>query len=97
MAIAGWFSDDEAVVPRELVYPPDESTEEVEQRNAEDFQNSQTSAETAALRELGYPIAGGGQGGDRGTARRPALLTAGDVITSVDGQPVTGGREARPS
>ncbi|MGK5742638.1 YlbL family protein [Micromonospora sp. URMC 103] len=86
-AIAGWFSDDEAVVPRELIYPPGESQEQVEKRNAEDFAASQTSAETAALRELGFPVqvvvksvtAGGPSVG---------LLKPGDVLTSVDGQPV---------
>ncbi|MEV4480605.1 PDZ domain-containing protein [Micromonospora coxensis] len=87
-AIAGWLSDDEAVVPRELVYPPGESQEEVEKRNAEDFQNSQSSAETAALVELGYPVQvvvkevaadGPAQG----------VLKAGDVVTTVDGTRVT--------
>ncbi|SCF12335.1 YlbL family protein [Micromonospora mirobrigensis] len=87
-ALAGWFSHDEAVVPRELVYPPGESQQEVEKRNAEDFQASQTSAETAALRELGYPVqvlvktvVGGGPSTGR--------LQVGDVLTSVDGAPVT--------
>jgi PDZ domain-containing protein len=87
-AIRGWFSDDQAVVPRELIYPPDETEEQVEQRNAEDFKASQTSAETVALRELGYPVqvsvaevvAGGAAAG---------ALRAGDVITSVDGTAVT--------
>ncbi|WBB66585.1 PDZ domain-containing protein [Micromonospora sp. WMMD812] len=86
-AIVGWFSKDEAVVPRELVYPPGESQEQVEQRNAEDFAASQTSAETAALRELGFPVqvvvktvaADGPSAG---------VLKVGDVLTSVDGQPV---------
>ncbi|MEU9506884.1 PDZ domain-containing protein [Micromonospora sp. NPDC048170] len=86
-AIQGWFSDDEAVVPRELVYPPGESRKQVEERNAEDFKVSQTSAETAALRELGYPVqvvvktvAADGPAAD--------VLKPGDVLTSVDGQPV---------
>lgn len=86
-ALAGWFSDDEAVVPRELVYPPGETQQQVEERNAEDFKVSQTSAETAALRELGFPVqvvvktvaADGPSGG---------VLKPGDVVTSVDGQPV---------
>ncbi|MDG4822938.1 PDZ domain-containing protein [Asanoa sp. WMMD1127] len=86
-AIAGWFSDDEAVVPRELIYPPDQTEQQVEQQNAEDFQASQTSAETAALTELGYPIqvAVKTVAGD-GAAY--SLLKPGDVITSVDGKPV---------
>jgi PDZ domain-containing protein len=87
-AIAGWFSDEEAVVPRELIYPPNQSEEQVEERNAEDFKASQSSAETAALRELGYPVqvtvkavtAGGSSEG---------VLRAGDILTTVNGKPVT--------
>jgi PDZ domain-containing protein len=86
-AIAGWLSPDEAVVPRELIYPPGQSVQQVEQRNAQDFATSQTSAETAALRVLGYPVQvvvktvtpGGPSAG---------VLQVGDVITSVNGQPV---------
>lgn len=87
-AIVGWFDDEQAVVPTELVYPPGQSREEVEQRNAEDFRASQTSAETAALRELGYPVEVTVQ---EVTAGGPAdgALRVGDVITSVDGQEVT--------
>ncbi|SCL41197.1 PDZ domain-containing protein [Micromonospora pallida] len=87
-AIAGWFSPDRAVVPRELVYPPGQSRKQVEERNAEEFTASQTSAETAALRKLGYPVqvvvrtvsADGPSAGQ---------LQVGDLITSVDGEPVT--------
>jgi Lon-like protease len=86
-AIQGWLSDEQAVVPRELVYPPGETQEEVEQRNAEDFQVSQTSAETAALRELGYEVQvvvkTVAADGPSVTVLRP-----GDVVTSVDGEPV---------
>jgi Lon-like protease len=86
-AVEGWFRDDEAVVPRELIYPPNQTQDQVEQRNAEDFKHSQTSAETAALAELGYPIevtvkqltAGGSAEG---------VLKVGDVITAVDGRAV---------
>ncbi|HEX8629341.1 MAG TPA: PDZ domain-containing protein [Catenuloplanes sp.] len=89
-AIRGWISDEDAVVPRELVYPPNQSEKQVEQRNAEDFKASQSTAETAALRQLGYPVEvtvvkvvpdGPSQG----------RLQPGDVITAVDGQPVTAG------
>ncbi|WP_431915378.1 YlbL family protein [Micromonospora wenchangensis] len=87
-AIAGWLSKDEAVVPRELVYPPGESQEEVEKRNAEDFQNSQSSAETAALVKLGYPVEVVAK---EVAADGPAAgaLKAGDVFTTVDGAKVT--------
>ena len=87
-AIAGWFSDEEAVVPRELIYPPDQSEQQVEERNAEDFRASQTSAETAALRELGYPVQVTVK---NVTADSPSegVLKAGDVVTKVDGETVT--------
>ena len=87
-AIWAWFDDEEAVVPRELIYPPDRSEQQVQEQNAQEWKQSQTSAETVALRELGYPVltyvrkvtAGGAADG---------LLRADDVITSVDGTEVT--------
>ncbi|OJF14849.1 YlbL family protein [Couchioplanes caeruleus] len=87
-AIRGWFSDEQAVVPRDLVYPPNRSEQQVEQQNAEEFKSSQSSAETVALRKLGYPVqvfvadvvADGASAG---------LLRKDDVITAVDGAPVT--------
>ncbi|SNT16559.1 PDZ domain-containing protein [Asanoa hainanensis] len=86
-AIAGWFSDKQAVVPKELIYPPDQTEQQVEQQNAEDFQASQTSAETAALTKLGYPIQVTVKSVTKDGAAN-SLLNAGDVITSVDGKAV---------
>lgn len=86
-AIEGWFSDDEAVVPRELIYPPDQTQDQVEERNAEDFERSQTSAETAALAELGYPIQVTVKALTKSGAAE-GVLKVGDVITAVDGAPV---------
>src|SRR5262245_65293469 len=34
-ALRGWWSDTEAVVPRELYYPPNKTQDQVEQENAE--------------------------------------------------------------
>jgi PDZ domain-containing protein len=87
-AIRGWFSKDQAVVPRELIYPPDQSEKQVEQQNQQEFQVSQNSAVTVALRELGYPIqtfvtavtAGGPSVGK---------LQKDDVISTVDGTAVS--------
>ncbi len=86
--IRGWWSDEEAVVPYELLYPPDQTREEIDQQGQEAFKNSQTSAETAALRELGYPVRvtvskvvdGGPSAGK---------LKVNDVIDTVDGTAVT--------
>lgn len=86
-AIAGWVSSDEAVVPYELIYPPGQTQQQVEKRNAEDFAASQTSAETAALRELGYPVEVVVKNVTAG-APSDGILKVGDVITSVDNKPV---------
>jgi PDZ domain-containing protein len=87
-AIRGWISGSEAVIPRKLIYPEDKTEQQVEQENKQEFENSQTSAETAALTKLGYPVkvtitettpdgAAAGQ------------LKADDIIDTVDGTPVT--------
>ncbi|MBE1487129.1 YlbL family protein [Plantactinospora soyae] len=86
-AIAGWFSSDEAVVPYELIYPPGQSEQQVDKRNAEDFAASQTSAETAALRELGYPVQVVVKNVTPG-APSDGILKVGDVLTTVDNKPV---------
>ncbi len=83
-AIQAWLDPELAVVPEEMIYPPGRSREEVEQQNQEQFTLSQSTAEIAALRHLGYkqrvvvasvlensPAAG--------------RLQVGDVLTSVNG------------
>jgi PDZ domain-containing protein len=90
-ALRGWFRHDYAVVPRDAIYPPDKSTEEVRKEDEADFKESQSSATTAALRYLGY----------KGTVRviadsvrkgAPAdgVIQVGDALVSVDGTAVTG-------
>jgi len=86
-ALIGWWRDDEAVVPRELIYPPDQSEKEVEQRNAEDFANSGSAAEAAALAELGYAMRISVKSVAPNTPAS-GTLQAGDIIESVDGVPV---------
>jgi Lon-like protease len=83
-ALLGWWRDDDAVVPRELIYPPDQSEKEVERRNAEDFANSGSAAEAAALAELGYQMRISVKSV---ASRSPAegVLQTGDVIESIDG------------
>ncbi|HKT01286.1 MAG TPA: PDZ domain-containing protein [Rugosimonospora sp.] len=87
-AIRGWLNNNDAVVPREVIYPPNQTQQQVDQENQQDFKNSQTSAETAALSALGYRIQ---VNVDQVSAGLPAAgkLQAGDVITSVNGTAVT--------
>jgi PDZ domain-containing protein len=87
-AVRGWVQDDYAVVPRELIFPPNQTEKQVDQQNAQEFKDSQTSAETAALRKLGYPVMVTVKEVKTGTPA-DGVLKVGDVITSVDGTPVT--------
>jgi PDZ domain-containing protein len=87
-AVKGWLQHDYAVVPRELIYPPNQTEQQVDQQNAQEFKDSQTSAETAALRELGYPVQVTVKEVKTGTPA-DGVLRVGDVITSVDGTRVT--------
>ncbi|MFD1073668.1 YlbL family protein [Longispora fulva] len=94
-AIYYWFDTDTAVVPRELVYPPDKSQKQVDNENAQQFQRSQSSAETAALSKLGYPVKVGVK---EIVAGKPAdgKLKAGDIITAVDGHAISGVPDVAP-
>jgi PDZ domain-containing protein len=87
-AMIGWWQKDRAVVPRELIYPPNRTEQQVNEDNKKDFQASQSSAETVALRKLGYPVL---VTVDEVSAGYPAegQLEKGDVITAVDQTAVT--------
>ncbi|GAA4956931.1 YlbL family protein [Actinoplanes utahensis] len=87
-AIRGWLSDSDAVVPRELIYPPDQSEKQVQEQNAQEWKQSQTSAETVALRELGYPVQVHVRKVTPGGAA-DGVLQANDVITTIDGTAIT--------
>lgn len=87
-AVKGWVQHDYAVVPRELIYPPNQTEKQVDEQNAQEFKDSQSSAETAALRELGYPVQVAVKEVKAGTPA-DGVLKVGDVITVVDGTQVT--------
>lgn len=55
-ALSMWASGRYALDPREQYFKPGESEEEVEKENVRQFQDSQSQAETAALRHLRKPI-----------------------------------------
>jgi Lon-like protease len=86
-AIRGWINGDDAVVPRELIYPPDRSEEQINEQNKEEFAKSQSSAEAAALTKLGYPMRISVKEVSPGTPAE-GVLQPGDVIVSVDGTAV---------
>jgi PDZ domain-containing protein len=86
-ALQLWMSGDEQLVPRDLVYPPDRSKDDIDKENAGDFKQSENSAEYAALGYLKYPQAVTVQNvTDPGPSA--GKLQEGDAIDLVNDQPV---------
>ncbi|MDP9181584.1 MAG: PDZ domain-containing protein [Actinomycetota bacterium] len=89
-ALQGWVSRDDAVVPRELIYPPERTQRQTDEQNAEDMRQSQDDATVAAMKVLGIKgtvqVSVGAV-----TAKGPAEghLQVGDVLTTVDGKVVS--------
>jgi len=86
-AMALWVSGREQLVPRDLVYPPDKSKNEIDQANTSDFKRSEDNAEYAALSFLKFPMA---VTVENVTDPGPSAgkLKAGDAIDGVNGKPV---------
>ncbi|GAA2589826.1 hypothetical protein GCM10010435_80620 [Winogradskya consettensis] len=55
-AFSSWFNGDDAVAPRDVVYPPGQTTKEVQQVNTEAFQTSESSAVVVAKKKVGHPF-----------------------------------------
>lgn len=85
-ALAGWFDGRTAVLPEQLVFPPDVTQREVSAENAAQMQQSQDAAVVAALRYLGYRVPTQVTVESvRSGAPAEGVLRKGDVITAVDG------------
>src|ERR1700743_1992550 len=86
-ALTLWLSGQEQLVPRDLIYPPGKSREDVDKANNADFKQSEDSAAYAALGFLKYPPAV-----TVATVTDPGpsagQLKAGDAIDAVNGTPV---------
>ncbi len=87
-AMSLWISGQEQLVPRDLIYPPGKSRDEVDQANNADFKTSEDSAQYAALGYLKYPEAV-----TVATVTDPGpsagKLKAGDAIDAVNRTPVS--------
>lgn len=98
-----WISGRYALAPRELYYPPGESDEDVKQKNVKQFQDSQSTAETAALQYLRENDEAWADKIDMEvvikeiTTGSPAdgLLDAGDQLLTVNGKKVTDAASVR--
>jgi len=86
--LAAWIADDQIVLPRDVVYPPEKSTKEVDQENQAQMVDSQTTAVVAGLTEAGIdPYAVTVKQVEPG-APAAGKLTASDEILSVDGREI---------
>ena len=83
-ALVLWASGDQQLVPRNLVFPPEKTRDDIEKSQSADFQNSEDNAQFAALNYLKFPKSVTVQKvNDPG----PSLgkLQNGDAIDAVDG------------
>ena len=84
--VRAYFSDDVAVVPRDLVYPKGETAEQSKAESAALMDGSKDSSKVAALRAAGYEV---GETpmiaavSDDGAAK--GILQPGDLVVAVDG------------
>ncbi|MFW0149807.1 PDZ domain-containing protein [Mycobacterium sp. smrl_JER01] len=87
-ALVFWASGRDQLLPRDLVYPPDKTREEIDEANTSDFRRSEDSAEYAALEYLKYPMAVTVESIEQDGPSQDKLQ-AGDAIDAVDNTPVT--------
>jgi PDZ domain-containing protein len=86
-ALVFWASGTDQLLPRELVYPPDKSKDEIDEANTKDFRQSEDSAEYAALDYLKYPLAVTVETVDEDGPSK-GKLQEGDAIDGVNNTPV---------
>ncbi|BDI23436.1 PDZ domain-containing protein [Herbiconiux sp. L3-i23] len=86
-----WFDPSRSVQPLEAVYPAGTTTEQQREQSQIQMRNSQQEAIAAALTELGYDIPRTvSVAAFLQDSPAEGVLETGDVITSLDGDPVSG-------
>lgn len=88
-AVWAYFGSDNAVVPKSLIYPDEETAEQSSKAGAAQLDSSKDSSRVAALRAAGYTVTGTPQvaGVTKGSAADGKLKT-GDIVTGIDGSKV---------
>jgi len=87
-ALGKWVSGRYALAPRDEYFGPGETQEDLERENTKMFQDSQSAAETAALRYLDEPVKVIAQ---EITKKAPVdnIIQPGDRLFEVNGQPIS--------
>ena len=89
-AMIAWFDGTKALYPRDVIYPPQQSVQDVQQEGSVEMVSSQDTAIAAALRTLGYKLHV--QTEVLAVSKNSAadgLLEARDQIVSVNGTPIS--------
>jgi PDZ domain-containing protein len=87
-AMRNWLDPHHDLFPRDIIYPPEQSADEVEQQNTAEMTGSQDSAVAAALQAAKVPFhTKVSTVADKSPAQ--GKLKPGDLVLAVDGQPVT--------
>jgi PDZ domain-containing protein len=98
--LSGWLDDNTDVVPEDEVLQG-KSREEEQRLNRLEMADSQMTAKRVALERLGYSVPVTGTGavvtGVQKDSPANGKLRVGDVITAVDGQPVTLAEQLGPA
>ncbi|WP_149361221.1 YlbL family protein [Lolliginicoccus suaedae] len=86
-AVGFWLSGRDGIVPIDEVIPPGRTNDEMREINRLEFERSESTAEVAALRYLDYPFVVTVAGFIEDSPSS-SLLKEGDILTSVNGEPV---------
>jgi len=89
-ALARWVDSDKAILPYDVVHPPERTQADEKAEGAVQMTTSQDVAKAVALAELGYDVPTAVQVAlvdDEGPAKDKLLVR--DVFKEVDGEPVT--------
>ncbi|MFC9695110.1 PDZ domain-containing protein [Kribbella sp. NPDC056951] len=87
-AMRNWLDPHHDLFPRDIIYPPDQSADEVEEQNTAEMTGSQDSAVAAALQAAKVPFHTKVATVSKGSPA-DGKLKPGDVVLKVDGQPMT--------
>jgi PDZ domain-containing protein len=88
--LQGWLNHDSSVIPEEEEFPKGQTSQQIQQQDAQDMTTSQQDAAAAALRELGITVPETVTiAALDSSAPAAKVLHKGDVITSIDGVAIT--------